>query len=239
MTMGGRDVIGFDLTQGDCPGDTASNTQAPTLPAGLEQWRNSTQPRYRGQIALQPGEVARSAVALAQGCAGQRMGFALLWHRWPIALAKPHPRREVWAVNASQDGRWIVAALGDGSVRWYRSHDGLELSWPCLSIRTANAGLSGLPRVTTTPQWGASRWWAGTSTGLLTKPRIFSVGRFRERFYQPSVVQKLLELGDETAAVRAQQQELALLERMNAAEESASKPSRCTPASRRALARPH
>ena len=32
----------------------------------------------------------------------------------------------VWGVNVSGDGRWVVAALGDGSVRWYRASDGQE-----------------------------------------------------------------------------------------------------------------
>ncbi|MDD2608773.1 MAG: caspase family protein [Giesbergeria sp.] len=222
MTMGGRDVISFDLTQGELrPGDTAPNTQAPTLPAGLEQWRNSTQPRYRGQILpLQPGEVARSAVALAQGFA--------LGSEWALRCFGTDGRLRwqsrtpgvVWAVNASQDGRWIVAALGDGSVRWYRSHDGLEqlalfvhadrerwIVWTPSGYYDTSMGGESLVG------WHVNRAFNQASD-------FFSVGRFRERFYQPSVVQKLLELGDETAAVRAQQQELALLERMNAAEEA-------------------
>jgi hypothetical protein len=34
---------------------------------------------------------------------------------------------EVWAVNASRDGRTVVAAEGDGTIRWYRADDGHEL----------------------------------------------------------------------------------------------------------------
>jgi WD40 repeat protein len=34
---------------------------------------------------------------------------------------------EVWTVNASRDGRVVVAAEGDGTVRWYRADDGREL----------------------------------------------------------------------------------------------------------------
>ena len=34
---------------------------------------------------------------------------------------------EVWAVNASRDGRVVVAAGGDGTIRWYRADDGREL----------------------------------------------------------------------------------------------------------------
>jgi len=31
-----------------------------------------------------------------------------------------------WLVNASADGRFVVAALGDGTIRWYRTADGSE-----------------------------------------------------------------------------------------------------------------
>ena len=36
-------------------------------------------------------------------------------------------RSEVWAVNASRDGRIVVAARGDGTIRWHRADDGHEL----------------------------------------------------------------------------------------------------------------
>ncbi len=36
-------------------------------------------------------------------------------------------RGEVWAVNASKDGRIAVAAYGDGTIRWRRADDGREL----------------------------------------------------------------------------------------------------------------
>jgi WD40 repeat protein len=44
---------------------------------------------------------------------------ALKWLRWT--------REEVWAVNASRDGRIVVAAHGDGTIRWRRADDGTEL----------------------------------------------------------------------------------------------------------------
>ena len=32
-----------------------------------------------------------------------------------------------WAVNLSPDGRYAVAALGDGTVRWYKTSNGQEV----------------------------------------------------------------------------------------------------------------
>ena len=36
-------------------------------------------------------------------------------------------RNEVWAVNASKDGRIVVTADSDGAIRWHRANDGREL----------------------------------------------------------------------------------------------------------------
>jgi hypothetical protein len=33
----------------------------------------------------------------------------------------------VWAVNATRDGRLVVAAEGDGTIRWHRADNGREL----------------------------------------------------------------------------------------------------------------
>jgi WD40 repeat protein len=36
-------------------------------------------------------------------------------------------RNEIWAVNASRDGRIVVTADGDGAIHWHRADDGREL----------------------------------------------------------------------------------------------------------------
>ena len=35
--------------------------------------------------------------------------------------------RQVWAVNISVDGRFVVAGYVDGTIRWHRLRDGQEL----------------------------------------------------------------------------------------------------------------
>jgi WD40 repeat protein len=54
---------------------------------------------------------------------------------------------EVWAVNASQDGRLLVAANSDGTIRWHRSNDGAEL----LSLQV-------LPKGDDVSQWDWVLW---------------------------------------------------------------------------------
>ncbi|MBF0342278.1 MAG: hypothetical protein HQL95_15135, partial [Magnetococcales bacterium] len=42
--------------------------------------------------------------------------------RWKVATPG-----SVWAVNVSGNGQWVVAALGDGTIRWYDAMRGEEL----------------------------------------------------------------------------------------------------------------
>jgi WD40 repeat protein len=96
----------------------------------IDGWRNGTSPTFNARpISLALNEIARS-VAIATDAKRFFLGasFSLAafddggtqrW-RWPS-------RNAVWAVNASRDGRIVVAADGDGAIRWHRADDGREL----------------------------------------------------------------------------------------------------------------
>jgi WD40 repeat protein len=96
----------------------------------IDLWRESTHPTLSGRpLSLGPHEVSES-VAIAQDTGRFFLGsnFALTsfddagtqkW-RWQT-------RDIVWAVNTSKDGRVVVAAYGDGTIRWHRADDGREL----------------------------------------------------------------------------------------------------------------
>jgi WD40 repeat protein len=73
---------------------------------------------------------------------------------------------EVWAVNISGDGRIVLAACGDGTLRWYRMKDGEELlalfpmidrenwvAWTPEGIYDATAGARRMLR------WHINRGW--------------------------------------------------------------------------------
>jgi WD40 repeat protein len=96
----------------------------------IDGWRNGRSPTLNGQpIPFTPYDIARS-VAIAPDARRFFLGsaFALtafddarkrIW-RWPT-------RNEIFAVNASRDGRIVVTADGDGAIRWHRADDGREL----------------------------------------------------------------------------------------------------------------
>ena len=113
----------------------------------------------------------------------------LLWR-------KPVPGT-VWGVNVSQDGRWVVAAYADGTIRWHRASDGSEqlafyphpdkkrwVVWTPSGYYDASIGAENLIG------WHLNR-------GESQSADFFPVSRFRDRFYRPDVVTKALETADE------------------------------------------
>ena len=102
-----------------------------------------------------------------------------------------------YAVNISQDGRWVVAAYSDGTIRWHRASDGVE-------------------QVAFYPHPDKKRWVLWTPGGYFAaspggedligwhlnrgKDHVadfFPASRFRSQFHRPDVLAKVLEIGDE------------------------------------------
>lgn len=220
MAMGGKDGVVFDLGKGELRSAAAPASVKPSgLPSALSDWKNSASPKINGQgLVLRPGEISRSA---AEDPDGKKIALGTEWNLRlfgmnGVALWEKRTPAAVWGVNFSGDGRWVVAALGDGSVRWYRAHDGQEqlalfvhgdrerwIVWTPTGYYDTSMGGESLVG------WHVNRSFNQSAD-------FFSVGRFRERFYQPGVIQKVMQLGDEQDAVRAFKAEMAMLEAMNA-----------------------
>ncbi|HSK76821.1 MAG TPA: caspase family protein, partial [Thermoanaerobaculia bacterium] len=121
-----------------------------------------------------------------------------------------HTGKELWkirppafthAVNLSGDGRVAIAAFGDGTLRWFRTADGQEL-------------------LALFPHADRKRWVAWTPTGYYdasvggeeligwhvnrsveSAAGWFAASRFRNRFYRPAVIARILKVGDEGKAL--------------------------------------
>lgn len=110
---------------------SADGLTAPPLTEGLpiKDWRNNFEPKFNGEkIKLEENEESRS---LAISPNAQRFVFGTTWAlRGRDADNQPIWRRDmgdVWAVNISGDGRWVIAAYDDGTIRWHRLDTGQEL----------------------------------------------------------------------------------------------------------------
>lgn len=107
----------------------------------------------------------------------------------------------VYAITYSQDNRWVVAAYADGTIRWHRASDGAEqlaffphadkkrwVLWTPSGYYDASLGAEDLIG------WHLNR-------GKDHEADFFPASRFRERFYRPDVISKVLETQDEAEAV--------------------------------------
>ncbi|MEJ6001650.1 caspase family protein [Paucibacter soli] len=96
----------------------------------VQGWQDGLAPTLNGRaIALEPGEMT-TALALAADAS-----VAALGSQWHVRLLNAQAR-ELWrrpvsapcfALQLSADGRWVVAAFGDGTIRWQRRSDGEEV----------------------------------------------------------------------------------------------------------------
>jgi hypothetical protein len=106
-------------------------------------------------------------------------------------------------VNIGRDGKLVVAAYGDGTIRWYRLSDGQELlalflhaedrrltAWTPKGYYAASPGGDGLIG------WHVNRGWDRAAD-------FYPVSRFRDRFNRPDIVQRVLADLDEDTAIAA------------------------------------
>jgi hypothetical protein len=107
---------------------------------------------------------------------------------------------EVNAVVASEDDRLLVTAMSDGLIQWRRASDGAELLslltrpdgrwivWTPEGYFDASAGADALAG------WVVNR-------GAENAAELFSLGRFRDRYHRPDVIDGVLETLDTRAAI--------------------------------------
>jgi WD40 repeat protein len=184
------------LITGNPPGDLRS-ADVTSLP--VRGWRNDIAPSLSGKpLALEKNETSRS---LAVAPDHQSFVLGTEWHLrrfdrngeviWSVAL--PYP---AWAVNVSGDGRLAVAALANGTIRWYRYEDGRPLLalfmhrdgkhwvlWTPEGYYDASAGGEDLIG------WYVNR-------GLDSAADYFPASRLRERYYRPDSVGTVLRTAE-------------------------------------------
>ena len=171
----------------------------------ITNWRNTTNPKLNGRpIKLEKHEISRSI-----SISPKKDSF-LLGTEWYLRLFDRHGNRKwkvsvpsaVWDVNISGNGKVAVAAIGDGTIRWYRMSDGKEI-------------LALFPHI------DKKRWILWTPSGYYDasadgenligwhvnngkshEADFYPISSFRDRFYRPQVIASLTRTLDESKALR-------------------------------------
>ncbi len=201
-------LVNFDLGQRAlADGGEAGDLAAPVTEAqgfGLEGWENRRGTGYNGRrLPLGEFETSRSVdIDAARG------RFALgtderVWlfgadgqPRWQRALPSI-----AWAVKFSGDGRWVVAALQDGTLRWLRSSDGVEVlslmphadrkRWVLWS---PSGYFDAAPGAEELLGWHVNR-------GADQAADFYPMWTLRQRFLRADVLDRVLTTADEARAV--------------------------------------
>jgi WD40 repeat protein/uncharacterized caspase-like protein len=135
VRFGSRDSV--EMRSFDVPSRTlqvddkplpAARTQAPGL--AFSGWRDGAEPQLNGRpLVLDRHETSRSLAVAPDGrhfVIGSEWNLRLFDGPGKARWRQPVPG-VVWAVNVSGDGRFVLAAFSDGTIRWYRLGDGREI----------------------------------------------------------------------------------------------------------------
>ncbi len=188
---------------------------APQAPAGfiepitegltVEGWINHTQPTLDKQVLdLESYETARS-LAIAPDKQSFVLGSDWAINRFDAKgtrLWRKSVEGAGWGVNLSADGEIAVVAVGDGTIRWYRTSDSTELlaffvnvpdkkwiAWTPHGYYAASPGGEDLIG------------WHVNGKTWDNRPDFFPASRFRDQYYRPDIVQLVLKTHDEAKAV--------------------------------------
>jgi len=107
-----------------------------------------------------------------------------------------------WGVTYAQNGNLIIAAVGDGTIRWFRASDGKPLL--SLFVQTMdNRWILWTPRGYYAASAGGENLigW-NVNRGETVAPDFFPASSFRNSFYRPDIVQNVLAGLDEEGAIR-------------------------------------
>jgi WD40 repeat protein len=199
-----------------------SATSALTSPAQLNppvisvddlnvtDWFDTEEPKLNNQkLELMPYEFSRT-LAITPDASAFLLGTNFFVRfinrngkeRWQVPV-----QSEAYGVNISGDGRLALVAYGDGTIRWYRMTDGKEL-------------------LTFFPHKDRKRWVLWTPSGYYDASPggedligwhvnnrrdqaadFFPVGQFRNIYYRPDVISKVLQTGDEQLALKQANEE--------------------------------
>ncbi len=123
----------FDLAHPSPQFDTSSTSglvAADTEGEAIANWFDTDHPQIHGQSLTLRHHESSYSLALSWQSVGFLLGteWNLRYYESPdtIRWALPIPGF-AWAVNLSPDGRYALAAFGDGTVRWYKTANGQEV----------------------------------------------------------------------------------------------------------------
>jgi WD40 repeat protein len=189
----GRTPLRFNLTDRTLVHALSprNDMHKPIIPTALTNWRNATHTTLNTTpVALDQNEQSRSAASLVENDSIViGADFSLQYWQtgkllWQIAVPST-----AWAVNLSKNTRFVLAALGDGTLRWYDTKDGRELL--ALLVNTDERWIAWTPEGYFDHSDGAASLIGyHINQGKKDSPKFILSDQIHERFYRPDLIGK-------------------------------------------------
>ncbi|MGB4205134.1 MAG: caspase family protein [Bacteroidales bacterium] len=177
----------------------------------VTDWKDSYSPGINGKTInfLKQYERNRSVDI---GTKGQRIVFGANWTIYCLdkegnKLWKTPTQATTWAVNISGNDKVVIAAMGDGTLRWYRMTDGQLLLTLYINPETKNWVLWTPSGYYDASAGGENLIGWHLNNGLSKEAYFYPVSKFRNTYYRPDVIDRILETYDESEALRLADEE--------------------------------
>ncbi len=200
-------AVGFDLRNAAWVPAQPTWVAATQIGRGMQvsDWREGVAPKLNGRtLALTDNEVTMAA-AVAPGGNGVVLGtsFFVRFYKPDGSLAwRAAAPATTWQVNVSADGRWVVAAFNDGTLRWLRAKDGVEMI-ALLPHADQKRWVAWMPQgYYSASPGGEDLFGWQINRGVAASADFFTGSRFRANFFRPDLITAVLETADFDAALR-------------------------------------
>lgn len=184
-----------------------------TREISVQGWHDSVELSINGhQVTMTAYETARSSAIPEDN------SLVVIGSEWHLSAYRPDGTEIwkrfvpgiVWGVLCPDDAPVVIAAYGDGTIRWHRLSDGEEVL-ACFPHRDGRRWVAWTP---------SGYYWAGPGSEDLIGWHVnrgsdlladyFPASRFRDRFNRPDIVQAVFETWDEEKAVASTERNRAV-----------------------------
>jgi len=206
----GKDISGFSVFRRTFKKSLKSESRlSPPIQKAtglmITDWDQRERPKLAGiTLQIESQETSRS-VAISPDHEAFVLGAdwnIYLFDRTGRRLWQTPTQSPVWGVNLTGNGKLVVGALGDGTIRWYRHQDGKELLalfphpdrnrwilWSPSGYYDVSLGGEDLIG------WHVNQGWDKAAD-------FFPIKMFRDNYLRPDVIKRILDTADESEAIR-------------------------------------
>jgi WD40 repeat protein len=170
----------------------------------IQDWHNSYRPLLNGNpLKLEEFEMTRS-LAITPDATGFIIGSDWAIRRFDAAGRQVWWTRMpavAWNLNLSADGRIVISAHADGTVRWRSAETGRELL--ALAVLRDGRWIAWTPKgyYSASPNGEDIIGWHLNGKTWNDTPDFFPAAQFHAQFYRPDIISLVLRLGDEERAI--------------------------------------